>query len=229
MSDTSSAESKQPSTLDADTNAARRGSGPLRIILIVVLLVMVGLLALDVWNKRASNSAFEKIQAWVDGRKKASPAEVHELIGREPDTKMVQKAHYYEETYSWRRGRLFDTYYVTVLYAQENDEPVLHEVEKNKIPDGNSIPNPPPPPLTEDQINPDRVEGGEFSGEGSGETPPADGEAPSADGDDPTDDQPTDGDESADGEAEPADNVPQPGDGDAAGDGEETPSTEGDE
>ena len=156
MSDASPTETKPTSEIDSDTNAAKPakgGSGALRIILIVVLLVMVGLLALDLRSKWASNTAFDKVQEWVDGRKKASPDEVHELIGRKPDSEIVQKEHYFEETYSWRRGRLFDTYHVTVVYAEEKDGPVLHEVEKNKAPEGNSIPNPTPPEIKDGPLN----------------------------------------------------------------------------
>ena len=186
MSDTASGDA----TVDKNQTSekpAKKGGGPLRIILILVMLVMLGLLGMDLYGRRASESAFDEVQKWVVAKKEATPEEVHQLLGRQPDNGTVEKEHYFQETYSWRRGRLIDTYYVTVLYADKGGEPVLHEVEKNREPDANSIPNPPPPELSEEDVERLRaegenaIEGSEFSGEGDGSEPAGDGEE-SADG-----------------------------------------------
>mgnify|MGYP007059409476 FL=1 len=209
MSDATAPENTADNTQTTEPSA-KKGSGPLRIVLIVIMLIMLGLLGMDLYGRRASESAFDEVQKWVVSKKEATPEEVQKLVGRRPDSGTVEKEHYFQETYSWRRGRLIDTYYVTVLYANKGGEPVLHEVEKNREPDTNSIPNPPPPELSEEDIERLRaegenyIEGSEFSGEENSGESTADGEESSdgepAEGSAPVE-GPTESDEDADGES----------------------------
>jgi len=132
--------------------AGRNGGGVLRIVLLSLLVVMLGLLGLDIYARNASKTAFDQVEAWVTQKKEASPEEVHDLLGRKPDEPLEEVDHYYVETYSWRRGNLLKKEYVKVIYSNDGGEPVLHEVVRNVEPGPNDTPNPPPPELSEEDL-----------------------------------------------------------------------------
>lgn len=141
---------------------AKKSGGVLRIILVVLLLVMLGLLGLNIYTGFATAAAFEKVEEQVMQNVKATPAEIHQLIGREPDGPIEKKEHWFEERYSWRRGNLVTKEFIIVLYADTDGEPLLHEVVRNDEPTANDIPNAPPPELTPEELerlNNEPVEG----------------------------------------------------------------------
>lgn len=184
---------------DAKSQEKKKGSGLLRIILFAILLVMVGLLGLDLYARNASKTAFEKVVKQVEQKTKAPPEEIHKLLGREPDQPIETKEHYFQETYSWQRGNLLKKEYIKVLYANEDDEPKLHEVVRNVEPEMNDIPNPEPAELDPADVDPVR--------DGIVDPGAADAEEPTADGDADDGAEPGDADEPSD-ESEPTDGEP---------------------
>ena len=160
---------------DADKPAKKSG-GALRIILIVIMLVMFGLLGYDRYARAVSNQKYEEIKTWVEQSKSATPEEVQKMMGRAPDNGLEVQEHYWQETYSWRAGSLFKSYFITVFYESKDDKPVLYEFVFNQEPETNDIPNPPPPELTEEQL----ADGAPIEGSGEESTvdgPKTDGEA----------------------------------------------------
>ena len=119
---------------DASSSVAapRKGGSTLRKVLFLIFFVMLGVLGYDLYARWVTARAYAKLEDWVEQDIYASPEEVHELLGRKPDKGLVAKGDYYEETYSWRRGDLFRTFFVTVLYSKEDSKPVLLQVAKDQ-------------------------------------------------------------------------------------------------
>lgn len=185
MSDAASPDNAPKPEPKPDDSASKKGGGPLRVILFVLLAVMLGLGLLEIYSRTASSAAFKKVEEWVDDadrKGKATPEKVHELLGRKPDNGLEDMGEYYQEVYSWRRGRLYDTNFVKILYKKDGEHATLYEVVKNVDPKDGDIPR-----ATQPEGDP--VPGG-LAGEAGGELPVdgGSGEEP-----DESDDAATDG------------------------------------
>jgi len=106
---------------------------PSRVVLLILLAVAVGALAVDVSARRAATAANAALEAVLDrahGEVKApTRAEVHQLLGREPDAEQPRADF---EEYTWR-GALKD-YKVYARYTKL-DPPTLRDVYLNQAPD----------------------------------------------------------------------------------------------
>lgn len=142
MSDAPSQEQLPGEQPEHDSATAARKKSPvvLRIVLMAILLLSLVLLVYDRYARAACNAAFQKVEQWVKEEAEKSPEDVRELLGRQPDDGLENYDHYFQETYSWRRGSLVKTYFVKVLYHQKGERLLLHEVVQNVEPGGTDIP-----------------------------------------------------------------------------------------
>jgi hypothetical protein len=175
-----------PSSPEPIPAPKKSGGMALRVFLFLVLLVMIALFAYDVYGSRASHRAFKSVEAWVDKDEAKTPEDVRKLLGRQPDNDLQKVDHYFRETYSWRRGRLYDARYIVVLYRKEGDKILLHEVVQNVAPEGNDIPDKMPEPPAGDSPPRTTPPTGE-TGEATAQPTPAEG----PEGDEPKVDSPT--------------------------------------
>ena len=67
-----------------------------------------------------------------------NPSDVHAAIGSPSSS--VDHDYYLLETFSWRRGNLFSTYYVMVVYTKRQDEWHLHNAFLNQSPPEDRLP-----------------------------------------------------------------------------------------
>jgi hypothetical protein len=165
-----------PQTEAAQPDATpKKSGGMLRIVLILIMLVMLGLLGWDQYARAASKTSFDKVVKWVEEDvTKYTPADVQQLLSRQPDRGLEDNEDYALETYSWPRGILVKSYFVKVIYRKDGDKVLLHEVVHNVEPEANDLPNPPAPAVT-----PATTGEGEPI-EGSGEEPPTTTDDPPA-------------------------------------------------
>ncbi len=173
MSDAASPDNAPKPEPQPDDFPNKKGGGPLRVILLVLLAIMLGLGLLEIYSRTASSAAFNKVEEWVDDverKGKATPEEIQELLGRQPDNGLEDKGEYYQEVYSWRRGRLYDRNFVMILYEKDGDEAKLYEVVKNVDPQDGDIPRATSPAG-------DPIPGGLAGEGGDGSEEPADGDS----------------------------------------------------
>ncbi|MCA9267992.1 MAG: hypothetical protein KDA41_05950 [Planctomycetales bacterium] len=168
--------------------AAKSSPLALRVILFGLLFAAIAMLAWDRYASAVSQSAHEALVKLIESEDPAdkTPDAVHKMVGRQPDKGLEEFEHHYRETYSWPRGRLYDTYYVVALYAKEDGKPMLHEAVMNVEPEENDIPRSLP---IGDGSSGDPLLSGELP---SGEEQPSGVDTESTDAGEPTDNKPTD-------------------------------------
>ena len=155
------------------------------LIIRIALFGVLGLLLLAlVWDrflaKPGSEAAFTKVKELIDQQHlntkekgMMKPADVQAAIGT--PSKTDDQGYYMMETYSWRRGNLFSSYYINVVYTKRQDEWHLHNVFQNQVPAEDRLPQQvgtltrevTPEDNSSDGDDSGEVEGGEIRTEGS--------------------------------------------------------------
>jgi hypothetical protein len=114
-------------------------------LLALLGLVSMGLAYDQLVAKPQYEAGVETLEELIDTKNQRSvyedpitPTEVKAALNREPAT--VTKAnHYLKETYAWRRGSLFQRYFIEVIYLP-SDPPLLHTFFGNRTPSEVELP-----------------------------------------------------------------------------------------
>lgn len=109
-------------------NKSNPTSTILRFVLLGVLVVMVGLLMYDWFVARPGAKAAHDALAKLDEDNNSRPLnsrytreDVVAKIGEPASSTKDEETGKLEERYTWRRGSLYNTYYVVVLYQKDRD------------------------------------------------------------------------------------------------------------
>lgn len=106
----------------------QKKQSPVRLLILVLLLLLVA--TAFAYDRKIAGPACEAGQKIVlellqqqqsqPGKITASFAEVQKALGKEPSSR-ADNEYYALETYSWRRGSLFQTYSIRVIYRKDKD------------------------------------------------------------------------------------------------------------
>jgi hypothetical protein len=119
------------------------------LIIRIALFTILGFLLLAlVWDRLAkggSDAAFAKVEELInqqhlntEAQGMIHPEDVHAAIGS-PSTK-EDHGHYLLETFSWRRGNPFSTYFVNVIYTKRQGQWQLYIAFLNEVPVEDDLP-----------------------------------------------------------------------------------------
>lgn len=195
---------ESPAPNNPENKKASPLSTILRVVLLAVLVIMVGLLIYDWYVARPGAEAAHQTLAKLDETNNAGEKnsrftrdEVHKELGLSNYTETTEGNKLYER-YTWRRGSLYNTYYVVVIYQKDNDDEGKYRYLRhsyNEEPD--AIFERPENAVTDDSSQDDSGDDveedmSEFpdQGEGDADSTNTDGNADSTngDGDPPADD-----------------------------------------
>jgi hypothetical protein len=121
------------------------------MVLVILLGLMIGALYHDRYRARPqSRGAYDKVNGLLReelgkaGKATAGPADVQSLLKATPSGK-VDEEHYAIESYRWRRGLIFLTYDVHVVYRKDRGgNAVVYQVMLNEWPGPIDLPGGPP-------------------------------------------------------------------------------------
>ena len=146
------------------SNAAqpnRKQQNPVRQLILLLLLLLVA--SAYGYDRKIAGPGCEQGQMIVlellqqqqslPGKVTASFAEVQQALARKPSSRVDEK-YYAIETYSWRRGSVFQTYFIRVIYRKDKDGTFSVDgvTSPNEEPTEAQLPGPiKPRELTEEQ------------------------------------------------------------------------------
>ena len=154
-----------------ETQAAATPSSASTIRLIVLLVVLVAMASALGWDqfvsRPGSQKAYDDVHAMITRQNLAtglsgmkSEKDVQKLLGCTPSA-VDEKDYYAIETYSWRRGLLFTTYDVNVLYHIKKDGWQLRQVILYDMPEEHTLPQGPSSGFLVAQDEKNNPDGGE--------------------------------------------------------------------
>jgi hypothetical protein len=146
------------------SNAAQpnqKKQNPVRLLILLLLLLLVA--SAYGYDRKIAGPACEEGQKIVlellqqqqsqPGKVTASFAEVQQALAKKPSSR-VDETYYAIETYSWRRGSVFQTYFIRVIYRKDKDGTFSVDgvTSPNEEPTEAQLPGPiKPRELTEEQ------------------------------------------------------------------------------
>lgn len=136
----------EQTTSSASSPDHPRKPNVVRMVLFAVLAVMVVALVYDYGYARpAYEAAATAIDDLLDAKmnatreKPVTSEDVRSTFRRESVSGLVDKGHYYEEHYQWRRGLPWQTLDIYVVY-EHGDPPVLFNASRPGPPAANELP-----------------------------------------------------------------------------------------
>lgn len=151
-----------PAAPQAAPPAAKKPNPTRSLLLLSLLLLMLAALYYDRYVARpGSELAYQKVERYLQqelskaGQTTASFDEVKEIVGCGPSSH-VDHEYYTIERFSWRRGVLFASYFIDVVYRKDAEgDRVLYAVTHNEPPAEEDLPSTPVQPrkLTEEERN----------------------------------------------------------------------------